>query len=208
MANECLVTKLKGVVQNDNLDKLDEVRFYQISSPAKRFSVGWPETFQKTVRAIGAVFSGGQTSFVSNANSVVVDFESDDGNAIIRVDHKDTLAAINGANGSFTLLGKDLKYLPELDYLNFRVRGDITDLIPSLERKLTVVRVLWSQMTGNIEAIEGYADKLFDFNIESTGVTGDATVLLRDMVNNTSGSVGFAGSNISMDLSLIPHDKI
>jgi len=95
MANDCLVTKLKGVVNNNNLEKLG---ILTITAPASEniqnvVALGATENNTITVKVSGATFSDGTTSkTVGQWDSLAL--SAHEGTATIDIDSKYNIAGL------------------------------------------------------------------------------------------------------------------
>lgn len=79
MANKCLVTKLKAVVQNDNLNVLDTLKLYGIAGVSttknNQFTVNPPKTFHyKVVSGTSPISGSTEGNFTNGMNIIGGDY--------------------------------------------------------------------------------------------------------------------------------------
>ena len=132
MANECLVTNLKGVVDNDNLPKFGEVKLEvrHTRNDTMILVIGAGEYFSSLeVRAVG-----GTVTKIDDTH-----YELGNGNFTIFVNHKYDITGFRvfGANNTsyaqdiyntIIIDSEELKYSPNLDTATIKVKGNTNNL--------------------------------------------------------------------------------
>jgi hypothetical protein len=155
MANNCLVTKLKAVVDNDNLLKLGELRLKVVTTAANQ-----------EVGLVGSVFN--DISVVGNTTEISPSNPSSytgwikiatPGTHILSIMNKYNLTKITCYGSALALVGgfDDIKYISGLDELNLGsedIDAGITDvaLLANLPA-LSNIRIWDKNMVGNISSL-------------------------------------------------------
>lgn len=195
MANNCLVTKLKGVVDNPNLPKLGEMTFKILKNKRRTFFVEVSEDITLTVT--GGLFkdsyeaASGVTTVTAFANQGnyfnVVTNEGVD--AIIKVSNKYVIKRLNfdfdSAQANAVELDADLLgYSPLAGAINLMMSKDISgNLSKILKSQVNVnsIDIFWSNISGTTEDIANAlpAGQLLRLSAADSGLTGSINHLAK-----------------------------
>lgn len=210
----CLVTKLKSVVQNDNLVTIDELVVEL-----------WTGTFNPRIKWVNGstnvckiVLTGGATF---SDNSTKKTFEAG-------IDYIGGAISINGVDGSkmhifnkydlenyvlrANIEAANVEYLQNIQILGSYFKGDINH-IESLCKRFENVNYLsiygGRNLYGDISCLNDYAYKLNNLVLEQTNLEGDVTTILNNIGDlNNGGLFSIDGSpKLTADLSQVTNDK-
>lgn len=185
----CLVTKLKGVVDNDNLIHLNEfrvnARVANNGNPAFKSS----ETQSLTILKGNATFTGGTKSINIGQFWPSERFVTDgDQNIVLSVADKYKLMHVNYGPLDIESI-EILKYCTELTAIELYIQFAISasELINSLPEQFTELNIGNStQLDGNLrELADAYASTLTEIRFYNTAIIGDFGELGR-FVNMTT----------------------
>ena len=213
--NKTLVTKLAGIVENNDLLQLGEMRiFFTVDETPKKASRNVTLAFNEdvTVEVVGGYFTdntltennGNTFHFSKNVQSNLVVSNSD---CYIKVPNKYALTkiGINPLDGNVLVKSTmcfDIEYLKyskgltELNVMSTNVYGDISNL--NIDA-LTVFSVSSSNVYGDISVL-GRNKKLKKIEIKNTNLHGDISVF-RDF--NLLATLDLSSTNVSGDISAL-----
>lgn len=123
----CLVTKLKGVVQNDNLVKLDELVFHALGDPAQRggrLKISYVDGVSRTVTLVGGTFTNGTTAVSGSSIDTNLTYNGDNRDVKVHIPDKSQLYYLQLESGTFDY--PDFFYMPNLHEIRFDSVEDIT----------------------------------------------------------------------------------
>ena len=205
---KCLVTKLKGSVDNNELLRIGEMRIKveSVESPTKN-TQGFSCTFSEptTLEIVGEGYFTDDTLTENKGKSMVVPANNNTNiivsqATIVSIRDKYNLVTLycfisNGSPyGQNKVLNiEDLKYshnIRELNLYNMKVTGDIANL-----KNLTALTVLLlnnTNVTGDISALKNITS-LNRINLSNTNVTGDIANL-----KNLTALTGISLTNIQI----------
>lgn len=214
MANNCLVTKLKSVVQNDNLVTPDEL-VVLLSAGTITPRIKWVNSSTNVCKIVltgGATFSDNSTEKTFTAGT----------------DYMGEAISINGVNGSkmhifnkydlenlmvrANIDAANAEYLQNIQILGSYFEGDIK-YIESLCKRFENVNYLAiygdNNLYGDISCLNDYAYKLNNLVLEHTNLEGDVTTILNNIGDlNNGGLFSIDGSlKLTADLSQVTNDK-
>lgn len=179
----CLITKLKGIVQDEKLLKIGEIRFgvHKVSSPSDNTQYcKFISTRSQKINIVGGHFSDSSlTQNNGNSGNITANQQfgfliSNDDSTIILSDKYALTNITSYAIDDFDLSSiKYCKELQELVLIRAGVTGDLKDL--SGLSKLTNLTLKSEFATGDISDIINLP--LTTFQLESSLITGDITIL-------------------------------
>lgn len=173
----CLVTKLKGVVDNDNLIHLNEfrvnARVANNGNPAFRSS----ETQSLTILKGDATFTGGVKSINIGQFWPSERFVTDGAqNIVLSVADKHKLTHVNYNPLDIESI-EILKYCTALTgvEINIQCAISVSELVSNLPEQITILNIAGSnQLEGNIkELADAYASTLTEIRTWGTTIVGD-----------------------------------
>lgn len=200
--NECLITRLKGSVNDDSLPLLGTFVFL-VKSTDSFFSFGGTGCTIKIFNANGELVETAQDYIYKNSLGY---------NARVVVDNKYNLKTISALNLSGSKLNtEDCVYCNELTTLNCIMTGNINDL--SGLTKLVNMQLAEARgegdLKGDISFISNFETtfKNIYINTKNNLVTGDVSVFAnRDMSSITLFSTGIYGDVASFGKSVSAND--
>lgn len=217
MSTNCLVTKLKGEVNNTSLPKLGEICFNIISNgTTTSFTIANNSNEKFIARCVGTTFTDGTTEKEAPANADTTFTVNRIAGAKVFVGNKYNIPSLTMySGGGFAIDTADMKYCSKLRYGKaLRLSGNIEDVVPLVQNSLLTELSIWSagiySVSGDISVLASVASKITDdLNIMSENVYGDATSVLENLggVNNTH-NIDLSNTKVSLDCSLITHDRI
>lgn len=213
--NKTLVTKLAGIVENNDLLQLGEMRiFFSVDETPKKASRNVTLAFNEdvTVEVVGGYFTdntltennGNTFRFSKNVQNNLIVSNSD---CYIKVPNKYALTKIgvntlDGNNLVKSTMFFDIEYLKyskgltEFNVMSTNVYGDISNL--NIDT-LTVFSVSSSNVYGDISVL-GRNKKLPKIDIQNTNLHGDISVFRGfDLLN----SLNLSHTNVSGDISAL-----
>ena len=186
---DCLVTKLKGTVNDGSLPKLGSMLFKlrtTTTNLVKIEAIGKDVSFSSADGSnVFSISSGGEekTNVINVGESNTVFYVDASKGVTISIDNKYNLEKLDvyrsGDTNELTvdLNFEDLKYCKKLNWLSLTymtLTGDISAL--QNLTALTSVNLGWTQVSGDISALSGLT-ALTGVNLYSTQVTGDISAL-------------------------------
>lgn len=228
---KCLVTKLQGVVENDNLLKIGETRIKvtEVNSPSK-MSQSMTLSFSKDsiVEIIGSGYFtdstlqqnlGTSMNFIANQPKLIY---LSNGNYYISIKDKYSLYQLNtGPRGCQEFNINDLKFskVINIEVHSNKVSGDLSVFI---DKGLTYIVLINTNISGDLSLLN--LDRVTRLDINSKLIYGNTSKLanalklqylslsntsvdanLEDIKNLPIISVANLGSNVIGDLSTIPN---
>lgn len=202
MANDCLVTKLKGVVNNDNLLKVGEIRlnvaWNDTSAANASFYIRSSENVTVKVNGTGIGGNPGalnSNTYLLNANATARLYITNDVTEVF-VDNKYSLVIISVANNlNISTTVDDIKYSNIGDLGNIGLAGDIGDL--AALASLVKLNVFGDNLYGNIERLSNHVFSQFD--VSSLLITGNINNMVDAFKNINRLNFGVS-PNITGDL--------
>lgn len=188
MANNCLITKLKGVVDNENLDYFDTIKVKRVfieSATSSDLTISVVNTHGLKLMSTGTIYPPNQSNVLPNGNDTVLIYD------------KSSLSELR-AGKCTEIQTKDLNYCTNLNVLHcLGLKGDVSEMETLAKNTKTNTFVFFKAQ----DNLTGDVMKLFETcKIESSVVeiweaftlTGDISRLGRlinlniIMVDNTS----------------------
>ncbi len=204
---KCLVTKLNGIVNNDNIQKLGELKFQllPVSSPTADTEAITLKFSKNTSVAISgdAYFTN---SKLSANNGKTVDFTENypqllyvsNNDGYLSIPDKYSIITLQ-ANYSKTMLDLDLlKFSNKLEVLVCKASGDISIL--GNFKNISTIQIREDELYGDIKSLKDAAN-LRILEIRSLNITGDISSLSK---LNKCNRVILNGAVLTGDLSDLP----
>lgn len=204
---KCLITKLNGIVNNDNIQKLGELRFQllPVSSPTAD-TEGIMLKFSKNT----SVAISGNAYFTDSAlsanNGKTVDFTENNAQFIYVSNHDGYLSILDKyaimalqVNYSKAIIDLDLlKFTDKLETLFCKASGNISNL--GNFKNISTIQITGDELYGDIKILKGAAN-LEILEIGSLDITGDISSLSKlDKCNR----IILRGAVLTGDLSDLP----
>lgn len=204
---KCLITKLNGIVNNDNIQKLGELRFQllPVSSPTAD-TEGITLKFSKNT----SVAISGNAYFTDSAlsanNGKTVDFTGNNAQ-LIYVSNNDGYLSIPDKYDIMTLQASYSKTMLDLDLLKFsnklgilvcKASGNIS-ILGNL-KNISTVQIKGDELYGDIKGLKD-ATNLETLEIASLNITGDISSLSK---LNKCNRIILKGAVLTGDLSDLP----
>ena len=204
---KCLITKLNGIVNNDNIQKLGELRLQllPVSSPtadteaitlkfSKNTSVAISGNAYFTDSALSA--NKGKTVNFTGNNSQLIHVSNNDG--YLSIPDKYDIMTLQ-VNYSKTMLDLDLlKFSNKLEILICKASGNISILGNS--KNISTVQIKGDELYGDIKSLKDAAN-LEILEIASLNITGDISSLSK---LNKCKRIMLKGAVLTGDLSDLP----
>ena len=204
---DCLITKLKGTVNDGSLPKLGSMLFKlrtTTTNLVKIEAIGKDVSFSSADGSnIFSISSGGEekTNAINVAESNTVFYVDASKGVTISIDNKYNLEKLDVYRSTDTheltvdLNFEDLKYCKKLSWLALiymTLTGDISALSGLTE--LTNISLYSTQVTGDISALQNLTE-LTNIGLDSTQVTGDISALqnLTELTNISLDSTQVTG---------------
>ena len=216
----CLITKLKGVVQNDNLLRLGEIKadFTRTgSSGTANVTTLWKSgtiADNCKVRVLGTTLQDGTTERICNTGGSGVPYYTTINkvkDAKVFISEKYNLEELTFGATGIILNTQDIIFMPNLKSISGGMTGFISDLLTLRQEynKLERIFIYRGDIEGNIEDLNPIASALKTFACSYVdNVTGDITTLLNNLTSLTTGIVDVTQTKLTMDLSAVNHDAI
>ena len=213
--NKCFITKLPSSVDNDNLPVLGQLRINWLKqsdlTDNSQRAVRLSTNDSITVKVSGAHFTDstlasnlGNTKTITAADSIALLYVSNDADAVLTIDNKYSLTAINfpSINKTYSVYFdiEDIEYCTNLTLLNLsntQVSGDISAL--SNITNMRLLKCANTRITGNISALSNM-NVISQIDLSNTNVSGDISALsqLTNLVN-----LLLSNTNVSGDISAL-----
>lgn len=204
---KCLITKLNGIVNNDNIQKLGELKFQllPVSSPttdtegimlkfSKNTSVAISGNAYFTDSALSA--NNGKTVEFTGNNEQIIYVSNNDG--YLSIPDKYDIMALR-ASYSKTMLDLDLlKFSNKLGILVCKASGNIS-ILGNL-KNISTVQIKGDELYGDIKGLKDAAN-LEILEIASLNITGDISSLSK---LNKCKRIMLKGAVLTGDLSDLP----
>lgn len=164
--DNCLVTTLKGVINNDTLPILGRCNFVAENNrtdSSKTFQVSCPAGSGQVANAISGTFADGTTQKSFPANGGLIDITTAAKDAIVslpkyKIDRMLAHIEQQKVGQSFIFTTDDLEYASELSYVTINytaISGDIAKLSKCI--LLERLDIVGTNVTGNLEdLLEGF----------------------------------------------------
>lgn len=199
MANNCLITKLQGSVQNDNLEKLGVLKIHIIDSSGgvnTELHVSGSTTIYTDGTKHLYQFGGDKGTSITHSSVLNVQFK-DSGEYDVFIKPKYNISGACTFGMKATIDISQLKYcdITSLISMNTLFSGDIAALS---EKSLTTIKVVGSSgLYGSFEDVLGPMITLTGFNLSGTNITGDIIEFVRRQVKAGRSSYTFEVGQIS-----------
>ena len=198
---KCLITKLNGIINNDSILRVGELRLsFTPTGSSKELSIGL-ESQKLSIIGNGYFTNASGLNLGKTIDSSVggtTTFYVSDGEFELSIPNKYKLYGLKVKNCSISDLA-ELKYSSLFEYfetVNFKVSGDIASL--SELKNLTNLGLLGTQVSGDIASLAGMT-KLNYVSLANTQVSGDVASL-SGLKNLT---ILFAGKNNYGDVAVL-----
>ena len=198
---KCLITKLNGIINNDSILRVGELRLsFTPTGSSKELSISL-ESQKLSIIGNGYFTNASGLNLGKTLDSSVggtTTFYVSDGEFELSIPNKYKLCGLKVKNCSISDLA-ELKYSPLFVYfetVNFKVSGDIANL--SELKNLTNLGLLNTQVSGDIASLAGMT-KLSYVSLANTQVSGDVASL-SGLKNLT---ILFAGKNNYGDVAVL-----
>lgn len=210
MANDCLVTRLKGVVDNPDLPKLNEARITLVSGT--EMYLGTNASVTLTIIDGNGKFSnvGSSITVVSDTQIVIptnstesanLHFGIANGDAVVSVNSKYNVNKIRVFSGSGSKINiEDFSYSP-LDWLTSSGVSAIYGDVSYLQEEMTFVQIAENtHVTGQVKDLPVIGGPI---RIQDTGITGELEKYVEKLFHKgairTNNSCYFGGGSITLD---------
>lgn len=183
MANKCLVTKLNGMVNNDNLPILGAltVKVKSVTSPTdnqRKLTITVAETETVKVKAVGGSFTKNGVSMteltLNNSDGVVVLYFSN-GDYKVNIENKYGILTLQTAENSIISFNLDEFVLPKtlsIVAMSSGNTGSIDNI--KLEDSANVISLKDNtNISGNISSLSGYTSLIYLNLRNCAGISGD-----------------------------------
>jgi len=173
MANDCLVTKLKGVVQNDNLVKLGSIRFViPKSSRDMYFSLMANQTSYSEPQSVITILDEGKVFPLLGRNYYNIPWEISGGcvppheGCTVEISNKynltmcmmETSLLMDQRDTAYDIDIKELNCLTALTKVGLPVSGDLNDWVPADPTIITDINMVSGNITGNISSYSRFVN--------------------------------------------------
>lgn len=132
---KCLITKLQGIVENDELQKLGEAKFVFEKGKNKKIKIGYINGEKGIVRTSGKGYftdsSYEENQDISKEISVATDLYLSPSSENLFIGNKYKIKSINGYDVIFKSRFDVLSYMTEADYIKYYGSGDISECATS-----------------------------------------------------------------------------
>ena len=176
---KCLITKLNGIINNDSILRVGELRLsFTPTGSSKELSIGL-ESQKLSIIGNGYFTNASGLNLgktIDSSASGTTTFYVSDGEFELSIPNKYKLYGLKVKNCSISDLA-ELKYSPLFEYfetVNFKVSGDIASL--SELKSLKILGLSSTQVSGNVASLSGLKN-LTNLGLSGTQVSGDIASL-------------------------------